>query len=97
MTIRITCINKDGGNHENPNVAISHLGWTEDSSNKSGKTTRLQIYDWIKNQNVKAYVRDGDGNTAWVGTAETAAGTKYLRTYSNGVWTDNLLSLLECR
>ena len=31
MTIRITCINKDGGNHENPNVAISHLGWTEDS------------------------------------------------------------------
>lgn len=97
MTIRITCINKDGGNHNNPHAAISHLGWTRDESGESGKSTRLQIYDWIKNQKGKAYVRDANGNTSWVGTAETENGTKYVRTYSDNTWTDNLLALPECR
>jgi Protein of unknown function (DUF3892) len=97
MTVRITCINKDGGNHDNPNAAISHLGWTEDGTGKTGKSTRLEMYDWIKHQNGKAYVRDANGNTAWVGTAETAGGTKYVRTYRDNTWTDNLLSLQECR
>lgn len=27
MSIRITCITKAGGDHENPYVAISRLGW----------------------------------------------------------------------
>jgi hypothetical protein len=27
MTIKITCITKSGGNHENPYEAISRLGW----------------------------------------------------------------------
>jgi Protein of unknown function (DUF3892) len=97
MTVRITCINKDGGNHENPNAAISYLGWTEDGTGNTGKSTRLEMYDWIKHQNGKAYVRDANGNTAWVGTAETAGGTKYVRTYRDNTWTDNLLSLPECR
>jgi len=97
MTIRITCINKDGGNHENPHAAISHLGWTEDGTNKTGRSTRLEMYNWIKDQNGHAYVRDAYGNTSRVGTAETARGTKYVRTYRDRVWTDNLLSLMECR
>lgn len=96
MTIRITCINKDGGNHENPHAAISDLGWIEDGTNASGKFTRLKMYDWIKNQKGAAYVRDANGNIAWVGTAETAQGTKYVRTYRDSTWTDNLLALKEC-
>jgi len=97
MAVRITCINKDGGNHENPHAAISDLGWVEDGSGQSGKSSRLQMYDWIKHQGGYAYVRDGYGNSARVGTAETPRGTKYVRTYRDQVWSDNLLALPECR
>jgi hypothetical protein len=96
MSVRITCISKSGGNHENPHVAISSLGWVSDNTNKHGSSTRLDMYDWIKNQSGYAYVRDAGGNQARVGTAETASGTKYVRTYADGVWTDNLLALPEC-
>ena len=97
MSVRITCISKDGGNHENPHAAISALGWTNEETGESGRSTRLEIYDWIKTRNGKAYVRDGYGNTVFVGTAETARGTKYVRTYRDQTWTDNLLALPECR
>jgi hypothetical protein len=96
MAIRITCIKKDAGNHENPHVAISELGWTEDGTGNTGRWSRLKMYDWIKNQNGYAYVRDTLGNTVRVGTAESATGTKYVRTYRDGKWTDNLLALDEC-
>jgi len=96
MAVRITCINKDGGNHENPHVTITDLGWVNEDNNESGKSTRMQMYDWIKNQSGHAYVRDTFGNTVTVGTAETQHGTKYVRTYKDKTWTDNLLALLEC-
>lgn len=35
MAIRIICIKKANGDHENSYVAISHLGWIEDGTNKS--------------------------------------------------------------
>jgi hypothetical protein len=95
MAVRFTCISKDGGYHENPHVAISNLGWVNEETNETGNSTRLVIYDWIKSGGV-GFVRDWAGNEARVGTAETANGTKYVRTYSDGVWTDNLLALQEC-
>jgi len=97
MAIRITCINKSGGYHADPHHAISHLGWTEDGSGKTGKNTRLEIYNWIKDQNGTAYVLDSRGNRAFIGTRENAYGTKYLQTYADQVWTDNLLALPECK
>ena len=97
MSVRITCINKDGGNHENPHVAISYLGWLNEETNESGKSSREVMYDWIKNKNGYAYVRDSYGNTARVGAAETSRGTKYVRTHRDKTWTDNLLALPECR
>ena len=48
MSIRITCINKDGGYHENPHVAISNLGWVEDETAKTGKTARLLRTPWTE-------------------------------------------------
>lgn len=45
MAIKITCINKDNGYHENPNLAITHLGWINEQTNESGKNTRLEIYN----------------------------------------------------
>jgi hypothetical protein len=97
MAIRITCINKSGGYHADPHHAIERLGWINQENGKTGNNTRLEIYDWIKQQNGVAYVLDSRNNKALVGTRENAHGTKYLQTYADQVWTDNLLALPECR
>ena len=96
MAIRITCINKSGGYHQDPHHAISNLGWINEQTGERGKNTRLEIYYWIKDKNGVANVTDRYGNQALVGTREHSNGTKYLQTYADKVWTDNLLSLPEC-
>jgi len=93
--IRIISISKSGGYHSDPHHAISNLEWVNEQTGDRGKNTRLEIYDWIKNQGGQAYVTDRWGNRAYVGTRENAHGTKYLQTYADRVWTDNLLALPE--
>lgn len=61
MSVRITCINK-GGDHEDPHVAMSWLGWTEDGTNKTGKTSRVDMHKWVKDRG-QAYVQDALGAT----------------------------------
>ena len=96
MSIRITCITKSGGYHQDPHHAISDLGWINEQTRQTGRNTRLQVYDWIKNHKGVAYVRDSRGNRANVGTREHTDGVKFLQTYADQVWTDNLLALPEC-
>jgi hypothetical protein len=96
MSIRVTCINKSGGDHADPHHAIEDLGWVNEQSGKRGKSTRLEIYDWLKNRKGVAYVQDNRGNTAKVEPREHRNGTRYVQTYADGVWTDNLLALPEC-
>lgn len=97
MSIKITCINKDSGYHDNPNLAITHLGWINEETRKTGKNTRIEIYDWIKDKNGYAYVTDIYGNRAKVITAETIYGTKFLKTEADNSTKNNLLSLPECK
>lgn len=97
MAIRITCIRKSGGFHADPHHAISELAWVNEQTRETGTSTRLEIYDWVKNQNGVAYVRDSHGNQARVGTREHSNGTKFVQTFADRVWTDNLLALPECR
>ena len=52
--------------YADPHHAIQDLGWINEQSSETGESTRLQVYDWIKNENGKAYVRDKHGNTAYV-------------------------------
>jgi hypothetical protein len=97
MTIRITCINKAGGWHDDPHCAISDLGWVNDADGKTGKSTRIQVYDWLKANSANlAYVKDARGNTAYLYPRENARGTKFVQTYADKTWTDNLLALREC-
>jgi hypothetical protein len=96
MAIRITCINKSGGYHQDPHHAIQNLGWTNEENGKTGKSTRLEIYSWLKDDKGSAYVKDRVGNLAYVYPRESANGTKFVQTYADKVWTDNLLSLPEC-
>ncbi|WP_085718827.1 DUF3892 domain-containing protein [Pseudomonas sp. B28(2017)] len=42
------------------------------------------------------YVMDTNGRRANVGVVKPTNGTPYLRTYADGIWTDNLLSLVSC-
>jgi hypothetical protein len=94
--VRITCISKDSGNHENPYIAISELGWIEDGTNKTGKNSRLDMYDWVVNKGVYAYVKDSYGNSAKLIGAESPRGNKYVKTVADETKTDNLLKLPEC-
>ena len=71
--------------------------WIDEQSGKTGKSTRLQMYEWLKSKSGTAYVRDKQGNTAYVGTREHTNGTRFVQTYADKVWTDNLLALAECR
>ena len=60
MAVRITCINKEHGYHDDPHVAIENLGWTDEATGKQGKSTRLEIYNWLK-EGGEAYVKDRFG------------------------------------
>lgn len=97
MAVRITCINKDNGNHYNPHEGIAYFGWVNDQTRAAGRSTRAQMVEFLTKQGGSAYVRDQLGNIAWIGVYTAASGIPYLRTYADGKWTDNLLSLDECR
>jgi len=94
MAIRITCINKAGGYHENPYVAISDLGWVNETSGETGRATRLEMYDWV-NRGGEAYVQAGTAR-ARVITGVSPSGTKYVKTVADSTQADNLLKLPEC-
>ena len=96
MSIRIICINKSGGYHDDPHEAISHLGWINEQTRASGKNTRLEIVDFLEKQSGTAYTKDMFGNTAILVTRVSPHGTKYVKTVADGKETDNLLNLPEC-
>jgi hypothetical protein len=95
MEYRIVCIEKDNGNHENRHVAISSLGWVA-SNGKSDYSSRVQMYEFVKNGG-HAYVQDAYGDKAYLMSAVSPFGTKYVKTVADETRADNLLSLSECR
>jgi Protein of unknown function (DUF3892) len=54
------------------------------------------MYEWLKNQNGQAYVRDAAGDVAYLYPRENSNGTQYVQTYADGIWKDNLLALSTC-
>ncbi len=95
MAIKIVCINKENGRHDDPYEAISFLGWVEDGTGSKGKLSRLQLVDWIE-RGGEAYVLGGLSQRVKVVVRVSRHGNKYVKTVANGVETDNLLSLSEC-
>lgn len=95
MAVRVTCINKDGGNHENPHVAISRLGWTDPGTGRADKSTRLEMYEFVR-KGGEAYVEDRLGNRAYLVAKVSAHGNPYVQTVADNTPTDNLLRLPEC-
>ena len=96
MSVRITCINKSNGYHQNPYTAIETLGWIEDGTNTTGRTERLVMFEWVLKGGI-AYVLDARNNRANLIAATTALGTKYVKTVADETKSDNLLQLPECK
>lgn len=96
MSVRITCINKDVGDHHDPHEAISHLGWINEFDKETGKSTRVGMVKFIEGGG-QAYTKDGFGNVAYLVVYISRAGNKYVKTVADGKETDNLLSLPECK
>lgn len=88
--VQVTCITKSSSNggHEH----ITHLGA------KSGqwKWTREKVIASIDAKTNTFYVMNAAGKRADVGVVRPAGQAPYVRTYADGVWTDNLLSLPAC-
>ena len=84
--VQVTCINKIP--RENPYEGITHLG------NSTGKWTRDQVIKRIETR-TNTFFTHVDGKRANIGVVEGKNG-KYLRTYADDLWNDNLLALDEC-
>lgn len=84
--VRVTCINKQPRN--NTHEGITHLGGA------TWHWTRQDVINSIEAKTNTFFTLVG-GNRAEVGVVSGANG-KYLRTYADGKWNDNLLALPEC-
>lgn len=95
MSVRITCINKAGGDHLDPHEAVTNYGWINESDGEKGRNDRASMVDWVANKKGVAYAGTGDSKV-FCQVRESRRGTKFLQTVSDGKWSNNLLSLPEC-
>ena len=83
MSIKITCINKANGHHYDAHESISHLGWINENTQKSGRSTLLQIVEFIEKGD-QAYTLDKYGNKAYLIVKTSVLGNKYVKTVADG-------------
>jgi hypothetical protein len=97
MSIKITCITKSAGNHENPYIAISKIGWVDESnSNNKGINTREEMFEWVaKGGEAFVYNKSGTFKSKLI-TATSSRGTRYVKTIPDSTENDNLLKMDEC-
>lgn len=89
MSVRITAIHLSQGGYAHEH--ITDVKWTSYEDDSSGQSTKAATIDWI-DKGGKAYVASATTKVP-VLVIRPQGGTPYLRTYANGTWTDNLLSL----
>jgi uncharacterized protein DUF3892 len=82
--VQVRCVNTLGNTHEH----ITHLGGA------NWKWTLQQVVESIE-QRTNTFHTLVNGKRADVGVVNGAHG-KYVRTYADGVWNDNLLALPAC-
>ena len=92
MPLQITHIRKP--NPQDPHEAISHYGWRKDSNGETGVDEREAVIGYLERNNEKAYVAHGSDKN-WCGIRNNGH-IKYLQTYADNKWTNNLLSLPQC-
>lgn len=90
MTVQITHIRFAGTTKDHQQ--ITDYQWREDGTSSTGANTKAAMVDWIESKNGVAYVSNGI-TKANVGVVNPHTGSSHLRTYADGIWSDNLLSL----
>lgn len=85
--IQITAVHMVGGEKHDH---IGSVKWRDVNTGQSDQSTRAQMVEWIEGGG-KAFVTDGVHRVN-VGVIKNAT-PKYIRTYADNVWTDNLLAL----
>lgn len=89
--VRVTCITKP--NPQSPHEHITHLG----NPSAGWKWTREQVINSIDDKTNTFFVIDPQTNKrSEVGVVREAGKAPYLRTYADGNWNNNLLSLNQC-
>lgn len=88
--VQVTCIVKP--HPDSPHEHITHIG-----NPPSWMWPREQVIASIEAKTNTFFVRDPySGKRADIGVVRPAQGAPYLRTYADGKWTNNLLSLDQC-
>lgn len=85
---QVNCINKP--HRDSPHEAISHLGGNH------WKMTRLDVWQRLTSKTDQFFTQV-NGRRAYLYPRESSNGTKYVQTHADNQWTNNLLSLPECR
>lgn len=91
---RVTCITKP--QVDSPHERITHLG-NPHSAGGGWIWTRQQVIASIEAKSNTFYVIDAsNGKRADIGVVRESGKEPYLRTYADGRWSNNLLSLNQC-
>lgn len=89
--IQITARHMFGGEN---NEHIAEVKWQAVNGTSSGRTSREEMVKWLdSSDDNKAIVGNYSSDYVYVGTVHPKYSHAYIRTYANGEWTDNLLSL----
>ena len=89
MAIRIVGKRLEGGpTHEH----ISYMWWIGPVSDEIQHSSRTAMVKFIETQNGQAYVTDGV-YTAYLYVNRIGQGPKFVQTYADSIWTDDLLAL----
>ena len=87
MSVRVTHRRMWQGGWSNEHIVA--VRWLSDQDSSIGESTRETMVNWVRDGGY-AYVQ-GSQSRSQVGVVD--ATPPYLRTYANGIWNDNLLSL----
>ena len=69
--------------------------WWINSAGKKGRWSRAEAYDYVKNHPKTVYVKEGKDQVLVYHQYHQSTGTKWIQTYADGVWKDNLTALAE--
>ena len=90
---QIDCVNRPDRN--SPHEHITSVGGPNPNGVGRWKDPVETVVRLIEQQSHRFYTKVG-GAQAWVGVRTSSSGRKFLQTYSDGIWRDNLLALKEC-
>ena len=88
MRVQITAVHMVAGGSRHEHIA--QVQWTEINGSRNDTASRQDMVDWLHQQGNQAWVYGGG---RWIEVKVVDANPPYIRTYADGVWSDNLLAL----